>query len=137
MPGCSWSGRALAVRPNSQPCPTTERASQCHVFKPAGQPVVVGLAPEHARPGVNDNAIDGVLPSIGLCPQFLQHACGRDQSFAQPVGHSPCGLACRRRILALAVGGACTTKKIEAWVLEQAGVKFDSKAEPGKLTLAA
>jgi integrase len=28
-------------------------------------------------------------------------------------------------------------KKIEAWILEQAGIKFDAKAEPGKLSLAA
>lgn len=28
-------------------------------------------------------------------------------------------------------------EKIEAWILEQAGVTFDRKAEPGKLVLVA
>ena len=28
-------------------------------------------------------------------------------------------------------------EKIEAWILEQAGIKFDAKAEPGKLRVVA
>lgn len=56
---------------------------------------------------------------------------------AQIMGHKPSATAEKHYTVRPLELLALHHKKIEAWILEQAGVKFDAKAKPGKLRAVA
>jgi integrase len=82
--------------------------------------------------GIEGLTLHGLRRSFASLTEWLEIPAG---VVAQIQGHKPSATAekhYKRRPLDLL---RLHHEKIEAWVLEQAGVKFDSKAEPGKLTL--
>ena len=84
--------------------------------------------------GIDGLTLHGLRRSFASLTEWLEIPAG---VVAQIQGHKPSATAekhYKRRPLDLL---RLHHEKIEAWVLEQAGVKFDRKAEPGKLTLAA
>ncbi len=56
---------------------------------------------------------------------------------AQVMGHKPSATAEKHYTVRPLDLLRLHHEKIEAWILEQAGVKFDLKAEPGKLRVVA
>ena len=84
--------------------------------------------------GIDGLTLHGLRRSFASLTEWLEIPAG---VVAQIQGHKPSATAekhYKRRPLDLL---RLHHEKIEAWVLEQAGVKFDSKAEPGKLALVA
>lgn len=84
--------------------------------------------------GVGRLTLNGLRRSFASLTEWLEIPAG---VVAQIQGHKPSATAekhYKRRPLDLL---RLHHEKIEAWVLEQAGVTFDRKAEPGKLALVA
>lgn len=84
--------------------------------------------------GLDDLTLHGLRRSFGTLAEWVEVPAG---IAAQLMGHKPSATAekhYRARPLDLLRVWA---EKIEAWVLGQAGVKFDATAEPGKLRVVA
>jgi integrase len=82
--------------------------------------------------GVNSLTLHGLRRSFASLTEWLEIPAG---VVAQIQGHKPSATAekhYKRRPLDLL---RLHHEKIEAWILEQAGVTLDRKAEPGKLAL--
>lgn len=83
--------------------------------------------------GIDNLSLHGLRRSFGSLSEWVEVPAG---IAAQIQGHKPSGTAekhYRVRPLDLL---RMWHDKIEAWMLEQAGVEFDAQAEPGKLGLA-
>ena len=83
--------------------------------------------------GINGLTIHGLRRSFSLLGEAAGAPAG---AIAQVEGHKPSGTAegyRPRSVDALRP----YLEKIEAWILEQAGIVFDAKAEPGKLRVVA
>lgn len=84
--------------------------------------------------GIDGLTLHGLRRSFASLTEWLEIPAG---VVAQIQGHKPSATAekhYKRRPLDLL---RLHHEKIEAWLLEQAGVTFDRKAEPGKLALVA
>lgn len=87
-----------------------------------------------AAAGLTGLTLHGLRRSFASLCEWLDIPGGIS---AQIQGHAPQGVReqnyIRRPLDLLRVHH----EKIEAWILEQAGIKFDAKAEPGKLRAVA
>jgi integrase len=84
--------------------------------------------------GLDGLTLHGLRRSFASLTEWLEIPAG---VVAQIQGHKPSATAekhYKRRPLDLL---RLHHERIEAWVLEQAGIAFDAKAEPGKLRVVA
>jgi integrase len=84
--------------------------------------------------GIDDLSIHGLRRSFKSLTEWLEIPAG---VVAQLMGHKPSATAEKHYTVRPLDLLRVHHKKIEAWILEQAGVTFDAKAEPGKLRVVA
>lgn len=92
----------------------------------------------HARAckvaGLKGLTLHGLRRSFASLTEWLEVPVG---VVAQIQGHKPSATREKHYIVRPLELLALHHNRIEAWILEQAGVKFDAKAEPGKLRAVA
>ncbi|MDM7941229.1 MAG: integrase family protein [Hydrogenophaga sp.] len=84
--------------------------------------------------GIDDLTIHGLRRSFKSLTEWLEIPAG---VVAQVMGHKPSATAEKHYTVRPLDLLRLHHEKIETWILEQAGVPFDPKAEPGKLALVA
>jgi len=84
--------------------------------------------------GVDHVSLHGLRRSFKSLTEWLEIPAG---VVAQLMGHKPSATAEKHYTVRPLDLLRVHHEKIEAWILEQAGVTFDAKAEPGKLALVA
>ncbi|MBK9442035.1 MAG: integrase family protein [Comamonadaceae bacterium] len=84
--------------------------------------------------GIDDLTIHGLRRSFKSLTEWLEIPAG---VVAQLMGHKPSATAEKHYTVRPLDLLRVHHEKIEAWILEQAGVTFDAKAEPGKLRVVA
>jgi len=84
--------------------------------------------------GVDHVSLHGLRRSFKSLTEWLEIPAG---VVAQLMGHKPSATAEKHYTVRPLDLLRVHHEKIEAWILEQAGVKFDTKAEPGKLRVVA
>jgi len=84
--------------------------------------------------GINDLTIHGLRRSFKSLTEWLEIPAG---VVAQLMGHKPSATAEKHYTVRPLDLLRVHHEKIEAWILEQAGVTFDAAAEPGKLRVVA
>jgi integrase len=84
--------------------------------------------------GIDDLSIHGLRRSFKSLTEWLEIPAG---VVAQLMGHKPSATAEKHYTVRPLDLLRVHHEKIEAWILEQAGVTFDAKAEPGKLRVVA
>jgi integrase len=84
--------------------------------------------------GLEGLTLHGLRRSFKSLSEWLEIPAG---VVAQLMGHKPSGTAEKHYTVRPLELLAIHHNRIEAWILEQAGVKFDAKAEPGKLRAVA
>lgn len=105
--------------------------------KPEGAPI---SDPNHANDrackvaGISGLTLHGLRRSFKSLTEWLEIPAG---VVAQIQGHKPSATAEKHYTVRPLDLLRMHHERIEAWVLEQAGVKFDPKAEPGKLQIVA
>ena len=87
-----------------------------------------------AAAGIDGLTLHGLRRSFKSLTEWLEIPAG---VVAQIMGHKPSATAEKHYTVRPLDLLRLHHEKIEAWVLEQAGVKFDCAAEPGKLALVA
>lgn len=88
------------------------------------------LANACAVAGVDQVSLHGLRRSFKSLTEWLEIPAG---VVAQLMGHKPSATAEKHYTVRPLDLLRVHHEKIEAWILEQAGVKCDPKAEPGKL----
>ena len=84
--------------------------------------------------GIDGLTLHGLRRSFKSLTEWLEIPAG---VVAQLMGHKPSATAEKHYTVRPLDLLRVHHEKIEAWILEQAGVKFDPKAEPGKLRAVA
>jgi len=84
--------------------------------------------------GIEGLTLHGLRRSFKSLTEWLEIPAG---VVAQLMGHKPSATAEKHYTVRPLDLLRVHHEKIEAWILEQAGIKFDPKAEPGKLQLVA
>ena len=84
--------------------------------------------------GIDDLTIHGLRRSFKSLTEWLEIPAG---VVAQLMGHKPSATAEKHYTVRPLDLLRVHHERIEAWILEQAGVTFDAKAEPGKLSVVA
>ncbi len=84
--------------------------------------------------GIDDLTIHGLRRSFKSLTEWLEIPAG---VVAQLMGHKPSATAEKHYTVRPLDLLRVHHEKIEAWILEQAGVTFDAKVEPGKLRAVA
>ena len=84
--------------------------------------------------GIDHLSIHGLRRSFKSLTEWLEVPAG---VVAQLMGHKPSATAEKHYTVRPLDLLRVHHEKIEAWILEQAGVKFDSASEPGKLRVVA
>lgn len=84
--------------------------------------------------GIDDLTVHGLRRSFKSLTEWLEIPAG---VVAQLMGHKPSATAEKHYTVRPLDLLRVHHEKIEAWILEQAGVVFDAKAVPGKLALVA
>jgi integrase len=84
--------------------------------------------------GVDDLTLHGLRRSFKSLTEWLEVPVG---VVAQIQGHKPSATAEKHYTVRPLDLLRVHHEKIEAWILEQAGIKFDATAEPGKLHVVA
>lgn len=84
--------------------------------------------------GVDHVSLHGLRRSFKSLTEWLEIPAG---VVAQLMGHKPSATAEKHYTVRPLDLLRVHHEKIEAWILEQAGIVFDAKAEPGKLQLVA
>jgi len=84
--------------------------------------------------GIDGLTLHGLRRSFKSLTEWLEIPAG---VVAQLMGHKPSATAEKHYTVRPLDLLRVHHEKIEAWILEQAGVSFDAKAEPGKLALVA
>ena len=84
--------------------------------------------------GIDDLTLHGLRRSFKSLTEWLEIPAG---VVAQLMGHKPSATAEKHYTVRPLDLLRVHHEKIEAWILEQAGVSFDAKAEPGKLRVVA
>jgi integrase len=84
--------------------------------------------------GVDHVSLHGLRRSFKSLTEWLEIPAG---VVAQLMGHKPSATAEKHYTVRPLDLLRVHHEKIEAWILEQAGVSFDAKAEPGKLRVVA
>jgi len=82
--------------------------------------------------GIDDLTIHGLRRSFKSLTEWLEIPAG---VVAQIMGHKPSATAEKHYTVRPLDLLRVHHEKIEAWILEQAGIEFDAKAVPGKLAL--
>lgn len=103
----------------------------------AGGRLVIPRNPHHDAckvAGIDDLTIHGLRRSFKSLTEWLEIPAG---VVAQVMGHKPSATAEKHYTVRPLDLLRIHHERIETWILEQAGVKFDPKAEPGKITLVA
>jgi integrase len=84
--------------------------------------------------GLDGLTLHGLRRSFKSLTEWLEIPAG---VVAQLMGHKPSATAEKHYTVRPLDLLRVHHEKIEAWILEQAGIKFDAKAEPGKPQLVA
>jgi integrase len=84
--------------------------------------------------GIDGLSLHGLRRSFKSLTEWLEIPAG---VVAQLMGHKPSATAEKHYTVRPLDLLRVHHEKIEAWILEQAGIVFDAKAEPGKLQLVA
>jgi integrase len=84
--------------------------------------------------GITDLTLHGLRRSFKSLTEWLDIPAG---VVAQIMGHKPSATAEKHYTVRPLDLLRVHHERIEAWILEQAGVQFDAKAEPGKLRVVA
>jgi integrase len=84
--------------------------------------------------GIDGLTLHGLRRSFKSLTEWLEIPAG---IVAQIMGHKPSATAEKHYTVRPLDLLRLHHEKIEAWILEQAGIAFDVKAEPGKLSLVA
>ena len=84
--------------------------------------------------GLDGLTLHGLRRSFKSLTEWLEIPAG---VVAQLMGHKPSATAEKHYTVRPLDLLRVHHEKIEAWILEQAGIKFDAKAEPGKLRVVA
>lgn len=84
--------------------------------------------------GIDGLTLHGLRRSFKSLTEWLEIPAG---VVAQLMGHKPSATAEKHYTVRPLDLLRVHHEKIEAWILEQAGIKFDAKAEPGKLRVVA
>jgi len=84
--------------------------------------------------GIDDLTIHGLRRSFKSLTEWLEIPAG---VVAQLMGHKPSATAEKHYTVRPLDLLRVHHEKIEAWILDQAGIVFDAKAEPGKLRMVA
>ena len=103
----------------------------------AGGCIVIPRNPHHdacAVAGIDGLTVHGLRRSFKSLTEWLDIPAG---VVAQIMGHKPSATAEKHYTVRPLDLLRLHHERIEAWILEQAGVKFDPKAEPGKLHAVA
>ena len=87
-----------------------------------------------ASAGIDGLTLHGLRRSFKSLTEWLEIPAG---VVAQLMGHKPSATAEKHYTVRPLDLLRVHHEKIEAWILEQAGIKFDAKAEPGKLRVVA
>ena len=108
------------------------------VFAGAGDDALTrpakNLATACAVSGVDHVSMHGLRRSFKSLTEWLEIPAG---VVAQLMGHKPSATAEKHYTVRPLDLLRVHHEKIEAWILEQAGIVFDAKAEPGKLRVVA
>jgi len=103
----------------------------------AGGTIVIARNPHNDAckvAGIDDLTIHGLRRSFKSLTEWLEIPAG---VVAQIMGHKPSATAEKHYTVRPLDLLRVHHEKIEAWILEQAGVTFDAAAEPGKLRAVA
>ncbi|NMM05983.1 integrase family protein [Polaromonas sp.] len=103
----------------------------------AGGTVVIPRNPHHDAckvAGIDDLTIHGLRRSFKSLTEWLEIPAG---VVAQIMGHKPSATAEKHYTVRPLDLLRIHHEKIEAWILEQAGIVFDAKVAPGKLRVAS
>jgi integrase len=84
--------------------------------------------------GIDGLTLHGLRRSFKSLTEWLEIPAGVT---AQLMGHKPSATAEKHYTVRPLDLLRVHHERIEAWILEQAGIKFDAKAEPGKLRVVA